>query len=154
MKIYFSYNEDPTPEGFTKANPDDMQSIEAGTVEECHGTNILEKVSDLPLFLDNVYAILTPGGKAVFQSGYYGCATSYMSPLVKRSLSEHSMNWCSKEWRELNKWSEVKTDINFDIAVGLATDSSLNLRSDEVQQLWRGTRLNCVLQVHFTLTKK
>jgi len=86
MKIYFSYNEDPTPEGFTKANPDDMQSIEAGTVEECHGTNILEKVSDLPLFLDNVYAILTPGGKAVFQSGYYGCATSYMSPLVKRSL--------------------------------------------------------------------
>ena len=153
-KIYLSYGSEAAPEGFLSLKPVDLLTIDANTVEEIQGPSILEKVPNLVSFMDAVYDVLIPGSKAVFQSGYYGCATAFMSPLINRSLSEHSMNWCSKSWREQNKYTEIKTDIDFDIAVGLATDSALNLRTDEIQILWRNTRLNCVLQVHFTLTKK
>jgi hypothetical protein len=153
MKAYLSYNEEAVPEGFTRYHPSAIETIEPNTVDEVQGMLVLEKLPDMVTFMEHLYYRLKPGAKAVFQSGYYGCATSFMSPLIKRSLSEHSMNWCSKSWREANKFTEIKTDIDFEVAVGLATASDLNLRAEEVQVLWRATRLNCVLQVHFTLTK-
>jgi hypothetical protein len=154
MKIYFAYGKEDAPEGFTKKTPDEVQSLEANSVEEVQGTGILEKVPDLVDFMDRLYYRLALGAKATFICGYYGCSSSFVSPLIKRPMSEYSMNWCSKAWREANKFTEVDTDIDFDVGAGLATDQALNLRNEETQVLWRTTRLNCVLQVHFTLTKK
>ena len=154
MKIYLGIGQFQAPEGFSTVAVSALSELSTESVEEIQAPTILEKVPDLVEFMNHVYRVLTPGGKAVFQCGYYGSASSFVSPLVKRSISEYSMNWCSKEWREQNKYTEVTTDIDFAVAAGMATDAALNLRSEEVQALWRSTRLNCVQQIHFTLTKK
>ncbi len=154
MKALITFGKDEAPEGFVKVSPIDIATLPTGEVEEVRGDNVLEKIHDLVSFMDHVYRGLKDGGKAIFASGYYGSANSYMSPLAVRALSEGSMNWCSKSWREQCKVTDINTNIDFEISVSVTTDASVNLRSDEVQNLWRTTRLNCIQGVHFAMTKK
>lgn len=153
-KIYLTFGKEEAPEGFTALKPCQLLEQAVGSVEEIQGPNLLEKILNLVNFMETVHRVLPTGGKAFFASGYYGCVNSYMSPLNVRALSEGSMNWCSKAWREQVKFTEVDTEIDFEVAVSFSTDASVNLRSDEVQHLWRTTRLNCVMGVQFTLTKR
>ena len=154
MRCYLTFGKEEAPEGFTALKPSQLSEQADGSVEEIQGPNVIEKIQDLVSFMEQVHRVLPTGGKAFFASGYYGCVNSYMSPLNVRALSEGSMNWCSKDWREQVKFTEIDTKIDFEVAVSFSTDASLNLRSDEVQHLWRTTRLNCVLGVQFTLTKR
>lgn len=153
-KLYLSYGKEVAPEGFNKIHPSEISLQEANSVDEIQASNILEKVCCLRSFLDDVYRVLVPDGKLLATCGYYGCSSSYVSPLVRRSMSEYSLNWCSKAWREQNNYTEIETDINFEVSAGLVTDSAVNLRSDDVQVLWRTTRMNCVIAVQFSLVKK
>lgn len=154
IKLYLSYGKESAPEGFISTHPTQLSSHPENTIEEIQGIGILEKVPDLVEFMGQIYYMLIMGGKAVFTSGYYGSANSYISPLIKRSLSEFSMNWTSKDWRTQSQFTEVETDIDFELQVAQGGDPNLSLRSEEVQIFWRTTRLNCVQSVHFTLTKK
>lgn len=153
-KIYLSYGKEAAPEGFNKIHPSEIALQDSDSAEEIQATNILEKVCCLRSFLDDVYRVLALDKKLLATSGYYGCSSSYVSPLTRRAMSEYSLNWCSKEWRKQNNYTEVDTEVNFEVSAGLVTDSSVNLRSDEVQALWRTTRMNCVIAVQFSLIKK
>ena len=154
MKIYFTY-ENKTREGCESVVPLTTGNYESESIEEISGESVLEKVENLPRFLDECYRLLKPGGKAVFSSFYYASVQAWQSPLTKRGISETSLSFADKKWREQNNFSEVDCKCDFEIQASFAIDPSVEKeRSEAAKLFWLGKFNNVVQAVLFTLTKR
>jgi len=153
VKIYFTYGEE-TKDDFQSWIADLTHDITTESIEEIYGVGVLEKVKSLPGFIEECYRMLKPGAKAVFSSAYYAHINAWASPLNIRGISEASLNFASKDWREQSKYSELSILCNFDVAVSFAVEESVSHRAEDVRLFWMQRYLNVVQAVVFTLTKK
>lgn len=65
----------------------------------------LYEIVDNPInFMNEVDRVLQVGGEFTIYSPYYSCAKAWQDPTCKRGVSEASMAFLSKEWRELNDY--------------------------------------------------
>lgn len=151
MKIYYSYNKKER-EGFVTKHPEEILLEEEGSVEEISGEDVLEKIPNLPLFFKECYRLLRPGGTAVFTSAYYNSYQAWADPRNIRGISQCSLNFASKIWREQNKCEDL-ADCNFDVAINFAVDRRASERSDVAKEFWLSFYSNVVQSVLFTLTK-
>lgn len=153
MKVLFTYGNE-TREGFTSKSPSIIEHIESDSVEEAFGGAVLEKIPDLISFVDQLYRVMRPGAKATFTSMYFASAMAWMSPLTKRGISEFSLSFASKAWRDSSGWSEGTCLADFDISTGVQMTDELQARSDEHRAFAVKHWNNTMSAIHFYLVKK
>lgn len=152
MKIYFTYDTDDK-EGFITKTPDIRGGLESDSVDEIEG-NVIEKVENLVLFIEECYRILRVGGTAKFTAPYYTSALAWASPKTVRGVSEATLNFASKDWRVANKYTEEPIICDFEVVGNFCVDTSYTQRADEVKAFWLKHYNNVAQAVIFTLTKK
>jgi SAM-dependent methyltransferase len=153
VKLYFTFGNE-TREGFESRVPGTTPPLDHESVDEIQGQDVLEKVPDLIVFIDECYRLLRPAGKCVFSGAHYGHARAWASPLNRRALSEQSLNFSSKDWREQNKYTEATCLSDFEVHVQFAVEDVCASRSDDAKAFWMQRYLNIAQAVLFTLTKK
>lgn len=106
------------------------------SVDEIYSSHFLEHVPGMqrPKFMEEVYRILIPNGKATFITPYY------KSPRATQDfthawppISEESYIYFNKAWRELNKLTHGFYDVkcDFDFTYGYAVDNVWATKHEE-----------------------
>ncbi len=154
MKLYFTYGNE-TREGCKSIVPGTTYLDYADhSAEEICGENILEKVPNLVQFIDECHRLLPSGGKAIFSAPYFATANAWVSPLTVRGISESSLCFADKAWREANKFSEAFVRSDFQVEGQFAVFQDNENRHEEVRRFWTQRYLNTVQAILFTLTKR
>ena len=153
VNIYLTF-EEKTKENYDSRIPSVTSDIASDSIDDIFGDGVLEKVKDLPAFINECYRILKVGSKANFHGAYYNSAKAWSSPFNIRGVSEMSLNFASKDWREQTKYSEATILANFDVAANFAIEESCVQRAEETRNFWMQRYSNIVQIVCFTLTKK
>lgn len=152
VKIYFTYGKDKKEE-FDSLIPLTSQHLEHESVDEIEGS-VIHQVKDLAAFIEECYRLLKKGGKATFTAPRYTHNLAWTSPLTVRAICEESLHFASKEWREVNKYSEIDLLCDFDIAVSFSIESSFMQRADDARGFMIKHYNNVVQALIFTLVKK
>ena len=151
VKLFFNYD-NKTREGYVTANPN-LYECPAGEAEEICGEYILEKVPNIIAFVENIYESLKPGGVATFTAHYFDNWQSFEDPRNIRQLSQGSLNFADKNWREQKGCPDLcKAD--FAVGCNFAIDGIVNQRSEAAKEFWMNRYKNVVQSVQFTLTKR
>lgn len=152
MKILFTYGFD-TKEGFESIIPMTTSLIPPGTIDEIEGS-VIEKVSDLIKFIEECYRLLKVGAVAKFSAPHYASNLAWGNPLAKRGVSELTLNFASKDWREQYKFTDAEVLCNFEVVGNFAVEASCMQRSDDARGFWLQRYNNVAQAIIFTLTKK
>jgi len=152
-KIHLTYGNDKK-EGFEERLPDALAAMPDESVDEINGHDVLEKVPNLHQFLEHCYRVLRWDGVCNFSSTYFASSEAFSSPLSKRGISELSLNFANKAWREANNYSELDVIANFEIVGNFAIEDKVMCRAVEVRTHWTTHYQNVVKRIIFTLTKK
>ena len=153
VKIYCSYGDDPAPEGFEKRKPHEWDGIPSGEVDEITLMGVYEKEENPKLLMSAVHGLLRPGGKCTVISPYYASSDAWLHPDNIRGVSELSLNWTNRAFRENAKWSNFP-DINFEVSIGFGFDPAWNLKSDDARNLALTRNINVAKTIHIILVKK
>ena len=153
MKIYFTTGLE-TREGFEAKVPSAVSSLEADSVDEIQMENVIECLDDLVSFMEDCYRVLRVGAKMTISAPHYAHARAWGSPFTKRGISEMTLNFCSKDWREQNKNANYTVTCDFEVQAHFAVEESCSQRADEVKSFWMQRYLNVAQAVIFILTKK
>jgi len=153
MKIYFTYNND-TREGLESKVPLTTSTLEAESVDEIQGQYVLERVPCLISFIDECYRLLKKDGKCLFSGFHFGSSLAWQNPLNIRGLSELSLNFASKDWREKNKWTEASVMADFEVTGQFAVETSFMSRSEEARGYAMRHYNNVAQAILFNLVKK
>lgn len=151
-RLLFTY-ENKTKEGYTSIVPLQTSHLTADTILEIEGYDVLEKVENFIAFLDDCYRLLLPGSKASFTSPHYASSQAWQSPLNKRAISEKSLNFASKAWREANKYTEASVICDFTVTGSFAMEEAVLQRSDEARAFWMTRYTNVAQAIMFELVK-
>jgi hypothetical protein len=127
-KILFTFGQDKK-EGFDSIVPLTTKDFAAESVEAIEGPNVIEKVKDLPAFIDECYRLLKFGGTCTFTAPHYGSSNAWISPLTVRGISEATLNFASKAWREQTKFSDVTMLCDFEVFGNFAIEADYMNRS-------------------------
>jgi hypothetical protein len=128
---------------------------EDNSVEEC---SILHKLEYIPgshrvRFMEELYRILTPGGKANFVVCYWNSVRAVQDPELQwPPLCEQSFLYFNKGWRAANNLPAIKCD--FDFTYGYQVDPDTASRPQETQSFWIKYYTNAVHHVQLLLTKR
>lgn len=152
MKIYFSYDE-KIREEFTTYSPEKFGSTQP-QAKEIAGEGVLEKVPNLIEFIENVYNSLEPGATATFTAPYFASWQAWSDPRNIRGISQGSLNFADKNWREQNGCPDLcKAD--FEVGCNMAIDATAaNGRSEATKEFWINRYNNVVQSLLFTLKKR
>jgi hypothetical protein len=151
-KILFTYGND-TKEEFESLVPLTTMSLANESVSEIEATGVIERVPDLVKFTEECYRLLKFGGKLTLKSAHYRNDLAWQDPYAVRGISELSMNFAAKAWRDLNKFADpVMAD--FEVVGNFAIEQSFMQRADDARAFMMRHYNNIVQAVIFTLTKK
>ena len=105
-------------------------------------------------FMDELYRVLVPEGKATIICAYYSSAMAVADPFVEwPPICEQSFLYFLKQWRTENQIT-YPIHCNFEWGYGYPMPPELAGRSQEVQAVWIASRLNTVPKIQVVLTKK
>jgi hypothetical protein len=152
VKLYFCNSANACPDGFEHRIS--IMDLEPESVDELQVVGVLEKLTNLHAFATHLYKIMKPDATVRLVSVYYACAEAWLDPEAVRGISEHSLSFVSKDWREKTKWAEPEPFYDFDIKYALTTDPQWGTRSDDAKAFATRHYLNMASQIHFELTKK
>jgi ubiquinone/menaquinone biosynthesis C-methylase UbiE len=129
---------------------------EDGSVDELTVANIFEFIpgKDRGRFMDEVYRVIAPEGKAAFTVPYWNTARGIWDFRYEwPPLCEQSFLYFNKEWREANK---VKTDLVCDLhfTYGYQAEAETAARNEESRSFYIKHYTNCVDALHLMLTKQ
>lgn len=150
-KIYLNYD-GKEREGYESHSRYGFLMDERESVGEICGENVLEKWTDLVDFIRLCYNALKPGGKATFTGPYYNSFQAWADPRNVRSLSQATLNFADKKWREQNNYPNIECD--FEVKCDFAIDLTAAQRSEQAKEFWLTRYNNVVQSIQFTLTKK
>ena len=104
-------------------------------------------------FMEELYRILKPSGKATFVTPYYSSMRSIMDYSYEwPPICEMSYLYFNKGWREQNKAPELACD--FDFGYGYVLDPEAQTKAQEVQSFWVKHYVNSVFDLQVVLTKR
>jgi ubiquinone/menaquinone biosynthesis C-methylase UbiE len=140
--------------------------FESESVDEIYSSHFIEHIpmeyvevdgkrkDMLFAFVDEVYRMLKPGGKATL---IFPCATSiraFQDPTHRRFIPATTAYYFNKEWRTINKLDHYNVECDFDFVVGEAVNGGWSVRSQEAKQFAGQHYWNVVDDLHFILTKR
>lgn len=129
----------------------------SGSVEEIHCSHFLEHVPGperIP-FMDEVWRILIPGGKATFIVPYWSSPRAVQDPThAWPPLTEQSFLYFNKGWREQNKLEHYLGKCDFDFTYGYLAEQDTANRAQEAQMFRIKHYLSAVNDLQVVLTKR
>jgi predicted SAM-dependent methyltransferase len=130
--------------------------IESDSAEEIICSHYVEHTNDLMKFMNEIYRILKPGGKATFAAPYYTSMRCWQDPTHKRAISESTFLYYNKDWRTTNKLTHypINPEVDFDFSYGYVFTPEWVNKSIEVKQFGVAHYNNVVSDIHVQLTKK
>ena len=128
-----------------------------GTVEEVHCSHFLEHLtaSERIHFVNELYRILIPGGKATVITPHWASCRAY-GDLTHQwpPVSEFWFYYLNNEWRAQNAPHNDEYNCNFDATWGYALHPSIITRNQEYQQMAVMNYKEAAQDIIATLTKK
>ena len=104
-------------------------------------------------FMDEVYRVLAPDGKATFTVPFWNSARAIQDYRYEwPPLCEQSFLYFNKGWREANKL-KLGLKCDFDFTYGYAWEATTAARSDEARTFNTKHYCNCIDAVQLVLTK-
>lgn len=125
------------------------------SVDEIYCAHYVEHVPDLIKFIDEIYRILKPGGKALIVAPYYSSMRAWQDPTHKRAISEASFLYFNKGWREQNNldhYLDIKSDFDFSYSYMITPDWAT--RNEEARAFAIRHYINVVSDIQVILTKR
>ena len=87
-----------------------------------------------PIFMDELYRILSVGGRGTIIVPYYATALAVADYAMEwPPLSEHSFLYFNKKWREANSVSDRPIKADFDFTYGYLLEPDIATRATEQQ---------------------
>lgn len=152
-KVYVTYGLEDLPPDFIRCHPDSVADFNSDVCEFVLA-GVIDKVKDLKTFFECVHNALIPGGKVAVHSPYFRSPLAWITPGTVRGISEYSLSWLSKQWRELNKFNEFEVPYDFDVQYGFVMNPELDTRSQDARNFALLNFAGSISTVQFTLTKK
>jgi len=160
IKLDLSYGELPPGHPFVRPEGFDPLKfpwkLADGSVEEASSLYLFQRIPARlrGAFMDELWRVLVPGGKAAFVVPYWTSVRSIQDPLAEwPPLSEQSFLYFNKKFRDDNKLNYgMKAD--FDFSYGYNLDAETTTKSDEVRGYWIKHLANAINDLHVCLTKR
>jgi SAM-dependent methyltransferase len=134
------------------------------SVDEVFASHYLEHIPhDIPkhpdrdglfLFMDEVYRILKPGGKAVFITPWWNNVRCWQDPTHRRAISDATFLYFNKKWRDLNKLDHYYVTCDFDFKPGYVIQAPWNTKSEEARGFACNHYVNVISDLQKTLFKR
>lgn len=128
--------------------------IESNSADDIVCNHYVEHTSDLMKFMNEVYRILKPGGKAKFVAPYYNSIRCWQDPTHKRAISEATFLYFNKQWRETNKLDHYPINCDFDYTYGYNMNAMWANRSEEARNFAVSHYMNIVDDIIVVLTAR
>jgi ubiquinone/menaquinone biosynthesis C-methylase UbiE len=127
------------------------------STEEVFCSHFLEHVPG-PLrikWMDELYRILIPGGKATIVTPYWSSPRAIQDPTHQwPPLVENSFLYFNKDWRVQNKLTHYLGKCDFDFNYGYILDMETAQKSQETQQFYIRHYVNAVSDLQVNLVKR
>lgn len=94
------------------------------SVDEVYCSHYIEHVTDIIKFMEELYRIMKPGGKALIIAPYYSTISAWQDPTHKRVISQQTFTYYDKSWRDLGGcgFYPIKTDFRMNYKLTYAPD--------------------------------
>jgi predicted SAM-dependent methyltransferase len=125
-----------------------------GTVDELYSSHTIEHVDDLIHFFNEAHRILKPEGRLTIIAPYYSSVRCWQDPTHKHAISEHSLLYYNKAWRDQNGLDHYPITADFDFSFGYAFYPEWQNRSEEARAFAIKYYINVVSDLQATLTKR
>jgi hypothetical protein len=126
------------------------------SVSELTCADVLEFVpgKNRPRFMDEIYRILVPDGKAAFVVRYWNTQSAVQDYMYEwPPLTEQSFLYFNKGWREANGLKRSLA-CDFDFTYGYSVDPDTASRNDETRAFNVKNYCNAVSALQLVLTKR
>ena len=160
IKLDLSYGELPEDHPFQRLPKLDPTKfpwpLKDKSVEEVFSAFLLNRIPGelRGHFMDELYRILIPQGKAQILVPYWTSPRAVQDPgSAWPPLVEKSFLYFNKAWRESQKIYNT-CHCDFDFQYGYALDQETTARNDETRPFWVKHYVGSVNDLHVTLTKK
>ena len=127
------------------------------SVSETFCSHFLEHLTgpERVTFMDELYRILVPEGKAVFIAPYWSSMRAVQDPThAWPPLCEASFLYFNAKWRKDNGLDHYKITSDFDFVFGYGINPVWMTRNDETRQFAIANYCNSVQDLHCTLTSR
>lgn len=132
------------------------------SVEEVHCSHYVEHIplaefdgKDLfCCFIDELYRILIPTGKATIIAPWWNSVRSWQDPTHRRPISDATFLYFNKGWRVANKLEHYPIVSDFDFAPAYILDGVIVQRSEETRTFWMKHYANVINDIQVVLTKR
>lgn len=133
------------------------------SVEEVHCSHFLEHLdqSERAYFMNELYRVLVPGGKALFITPHWASNRAYGDISHKwPAVSEMFFFYLNASWRQQNaphtdlQWNPLGFNCDFDFGANYNTDPELIGKSDEVQRFMIKFYKEAAQDILCTITKR
>jgi len=105
-------------------------------------------------FVNELYRILKPGGKATIIAPYYSSMRSFGDPTHKRYICDFTVSYFNKEARESMGLGHYGIECDFDAKMSYAVSEEVSLKSEEVRHELFTKDLNVIDDILIELTKR
>lgn len=141
------------------------------SVEEIHASHVVEHFDAMERihFVNEVYRVLVPGGKATFITPHWSSCRAYGDPTHKfPPISEFWFFYLSKDWRMGNEEKKMQANAphtdakylkggfncDFEATWGYTLHPTVQLRSEEAQHFMVQFYKDAIQDIIGTITKK
>ncbi len=127
-----------------------------GSIDEVECVGVFEYVPGKlrGQFMDEVYRVLSPTGKATFAVHYWNTTRGIQDYRCEwPPLCEQSFLFFNKSWREANKL-DLKLKCDFDFTYGYNIEAETAARNEESRSFYIKHYTNCIDAMHLMLTKR
>jgi hypothetical protein len=130
--------------------------LKTASVDEAYSAYLLHRLPSTQRgpFMDELWRVLQPGGKATIIVPYWSSARSIQDPTAEwPPLCEQSFLYFNKQFRDDNKWPSAMV-CDFDFVYGYTFDPETAAKSDDTRGFWLKHYTNTIADVQVVLTKR
>jgi len=127
------------------------------SVKEVNVVGVLEFIEgkDRPKFMDEIYRVLVPEGKASFAVAYWNTSMGYQDyAYAWPPLCEQSFLYFNKGWREANGLKDRPVKCDFDFTYGYQVIPEVQNKNDETRSFHLRFYNNAVQNLQVVMVKR
>lgn len=125
-----------------------------GSVEEVIISHYVEHVPDLISFMNELYRILIPNGKATVTAPYWTSVRAIQDPTHVRGISEQTFLYFNQDWLKSVNIDHYNIKADFDFTYGYLLHPDIANRSEEFRAFAVAHYVNSVTDIQVIMTKK
>ncbi len=159
-KLDLSFGDLPKDHPFHRPKGFDPLSLpwklKSASVEEAYSAYLLHRIPAAKRgpFMDELWRVLVPGGKATIVVPYWHSARAIQDPSAEwPPLCEQSFLYFNQQFRTDNHWPS-RMVCDFDFVYGYTFDPETASKADEARMFWLKHYTNTINDLQIVLTKR